>query len=56
MLTLANRVIIPRHGTLVSEGFVEDATFADGGITSPLLTLSIVEEEANKEDKENAVL
>lgn len=46
MLTLANRAIIPRHGSLVKDGFVEDCTFADGGITSPLVTMSFVEKEA----------
>lgn len=45
MLTLANKAIIPTHGTLVKEGIVEDGTFADGGITSPLFTISIVEQE-----------
>lgn len=44
MLTLANRAIIPSHGSLVKDGFVTQGTFADGGITSPLFTMSIVEE------------
>ena len=47
MLTLANKAIIPTHGNLVKERFVEDGTFADGGITSPLFTMSIVEKEAS---------
>lgn len=48
MLTLANKAIIPSHGSLVKEKFVEDGTFADGGIASSLATMNIVEEYANK--------
>jgi len=48
MLTLANRAIIPSHGSLVKDKFVLSGTFADGGITSPLFTMKVVEEEANK--------
>lgn len=50
MLTLANKAVIPKHGSLVSDGFVEDGTFADGGITSPLFTMNLVEEIAKNKD------
>lgn len=48
MLAIANRAIIPTHGSLVTDKFVEDGTFADGGITSPLFTMDIVEKEAEE--------
>lgn len=49
MLTLANRAIIPTHGALVKEKFIERGTFADGGITSPLITMDFVEKEAEQQ-------
>lgn len=52
MLAIANRAIIPKHGSLVKDGFVEDGTFADGGITSPLFTMDLVEKEA--EERKNS--
>lgn len=52
MLTLANRAIIPTHGNIVREKYVEDGTFADGGITSPLFTMKIVEQEAENRSEE----
>lgn len=45
MLALANKAIIPSHGTLITEGFVTDGNIIDGGITSPLKTMDIVLEE-----------
>lgn len=45
MLTLANRAVIPKHGTLVTDGYVTAGTFVDGGISSPLETFKIIENE-----------
>ena len=47
MLTLADWAVIPKHGTLISERYVEDGTIVDGGILSPLETMKIVEERLN---------
>lgn len=47
MLTLANKAIIPSHGSLIKDGFVTDGTFVDGGITSPLKTFDIVNNKVN---------
>lgn len=48
MLTLADRAIIPAHGSLVKDGFVTGGTLANGGITSPLFTMKIVKEEIDR--------
>jgi len=48
MLALANRAIIPSHGSLVKEKYVESGTIVDGGILSPLETMKIVKGELEK--------
>ena len=34
-----------KHGTLVTDGYVTAGTFVDGGISSPLETFKIIENE-----------
>lgn len=48
MLTLADRVFIPDHASLLSEGTVEKASLVHGGIESPLETISVVEKLASE--------
>lgn len=52
MLSLANKAIIPNHGALVIEGIVEDGRIIDGGINSPLKTISIVKESLDELESE----
>ena len=44
MLTLANKAVIPSHSSLLSEKLVESARTVDGGITSPLQTIKLVQD------------
>lgn len=44
MLTLANKAVIPDHSMLVKDKIVENGRFATGGITSPLITIRLVED------------
>lgn len=45
MLTLANSAVIPSHGSLITDGYVESCTRAEGGISSALVTMDIVEQK-----------
>ena len=48
MLTIADKAVIPDHGNIVTEGFVESCTLATGGISSALTTMGYVEEALKK--------
>ena len=48
MLTLADKAVIPSHGSLVQNGFVLEGTIIDGGISSALETMKIVEDKLNQ--------
>ena len=42
MLSLADAAVIPKHGSLVKDGYVVEGNIVDGGIRSPLKTFEVV--------------
>lgn len=48
MLATADYAVIPKHGDLIKEGYVDGGRLADAGINSPLYTMDLVEQILNK--------
>lgn len=50
MLGIADYAIVPKHGILVEDGFVESGRIVEGGIRSALETFNIIEDIANAKE------